>query len=129
MIIQYYKKIILLGFKQIILKQKLKENGYPWIKVPKQIIKKYRDTTNKNKHLSDSEIEFKLNREYYSARPYSINDKRDIVLYGYLRIKKDNTKNIIVDIHNSKQNICGNINYIIKDKINSIYALVYKSEV
>ena len=116
-------------FKKFKLKKLLKEYGFPYIKVKKSVIKKYRDTTNKNKHLSDSEIEFKINREYYSARPDSINDKRDIVLYGYLTITKDNENNMIMDIHNSKKNRCGKIDYMIKDKMNAIYTSIYDCEV
>ena len=116
-------------FKKFKLKKLLKEYGFPYIKVKKNVIKKYRETTAKNKCLSNSEIEFKINREYYSAKPDSINGKRDIVLYGYLTITKDNENNIIVDIHNSKKNRCGKIDYMIKDKINSIYASIYDYEV
>lgn len=116
-------------FKKFKLKKLLKEYGFPYIKVKKSVIKKYRETTNKNKHLSDSEIEFKINREYYSAKPDSINDKRDIVLYGYLTITKNNENNTIVDIHNSKKNRCGKIQYNIKDKMDIIYASVYGNEV
>jgi hypothetical protein len=111
--------------KILLLKQKLKVNGYTWIKVPKDIIKKYRDTTNKNKDLDDFTIEYKLNREFYSSSLDSINEDRDIVNYGYLRITKNNKTNTITDIHNSKNNRCGKIKYKEKEKITSIYESIF----
>ena len=102
--IRVLKKIILCRHKQNILKQKLKENGYQWIKVPKHIIKKYRNTTNKNKDLDSFTIQYKLNREFYSSSKDSINEDRDICYYGYLKITKSNKTNTITDIHNSHEN-------------------------
>ena len=46
--------------KKLILKYKLRKANYKWIKVPKDIINKYRDTTGKNKSLSDDKVEFKI---------------------------------------------------------------------
>lgn len=116
-------------FKQFLLKKKMKQYGFEYIKVPKEIIDKYRKTTKKNAHLSDKEIEWKLNREMYSGQVQSKNDIRIIVHYGYLKIVKDIKRNLIIDIHNSHSNRNGNIKYGVKDKLNSIYVNVYGGEV
>jgi hypothetical protein len=106
----------------------MKQYGFQYIIVPKVVINKYRNTTKKNKHLSDKEIEFKINRELYSGQVQSKNDIRSIVHYGYLKIVKDNKRNLIIDIHNSHSNRNGNIQHDIKDKLNSIYVSVYGGE-
>ena len=111
--------------KKIQLRNKLNENGFPWIKVKKDVIKKYRDTTNKNHNLTDFEIQYKLNREFYSSSTDSINEDRDICYYGYLKIVKDNRTNTITEIHNSHDNRCGRIKYKEKDKIKAIYISVF----
>jgi hypothetical protein len=116
-------------FKRFLLKKKMKQYGFQYIKVPKDIIDKYRNTTKKNAYISDREIEFKIIREYYSASVQSRNNIRDIVTYGFLRIIKDNKRNMIIDIHNSKSNRNGKIKYDIKDLLNSIYVSVYKEEI
>lgn len=115
--------------KQMLLKYKLKKVGFKWIKVPKSIIKKYRDTTAKNKLLSDDKVEFKIIREFYSGKISSINDKRSITNYGYMLIIKDNEKNEISYILNSKENRCGIIDFEIKDRITKIYNSVYGGEI
>jgi hypothetical protein len=115
--------------KKLILKYKLQKIGFKWIKVPKSIIKKYRDTTAKNKTLDDFTIKYKINREFYSGKISSINDKRSITNYGYMEIIKDNEKNEITYILNSKSNRCGKIDYEIKDKITKIYESVYGGEI
>jgi hypothetical protein len=107
----------------------MKQYGFQYIIVPKVVINKYRNTTKKNKHLSDKEIEFKINRELYSGQVQSKNEIRDIIHYGFLRIVKDNKRNLIIDIHNSKSNRNGKIKYNIKDTLNSIYVNVYGCEV
>jgi hypothetical protein len=112
----------------MLLKRKLKQYGFKWIDVSKDLIKKYRESTKKNKLLDDFSICFKLNREFYSGQADSINEVRDIINYGYLRIIKDNKRNLIIDIHNSHRNRNGKIKFDIKDKINSIYASIYKEE-
>lgn len=112
-------------FKKTILKQKMNENGYKWIKVKKEVIHKFRETTQRNKNLSDFEVNFKLVREFYSASRDSRNEDRDISLYGYLKIIKDNRTNTIIDIHNSHNNRNGHIKYQDKDKINAIYKSVF----
>lgn len=117
------KKISLFG--NIILRYELRKNKTPWIKVPKDIIKTYRETTTKNKLATDDKIAFKINREYYSGSPSSINDKRDIINYGYMIIIKDNEKNKISYILNSKENRNGKINFETKDKMTSIYMSVF----
>jgi hypothetical protein len=122
------KKIILLRRKQNILKQKLKENGFKWLKVPKKIIKKYRDTTNKNKDLDNFTIQYKLNREFYSSSKDSINEDRDICYYGYLKITKSNKTNTIINIHNSKSNRCGRIHDDVKKAITKIYESIFGGE-
>jgi hypothetical protein len=115
--------------KKMLLKYKLQKNGFKWIKVPKSIIKKYRDTTSKNKNLSDDVIVFKIVREFYSGKISSINDKRSITNYGYMEIIKDNEKNEISYILNSKENRCGIIDFEIKNKITKIYESVYGGEI
>lgn len=116
-------------FKKSQLKSKLTENDFPWLKVKKEVIRKYRETTNKSHNLTDFEIQYKLNREFYSSSPDSINDDRDIVYYGYLKIVKDNRTNKITEIHNSHDNRCGRIKYKEKDKIKAIYISVFGGEV
>ena len=113
----------------MLLKYKLRKAGFKWIKVPKSIIKKYRDTTAKDKLLSDDKIEFKIIREFYSGKISSINDKRSITNYGYMEIIKDNEKNEISYILNSKSNRCGIIDFEIKNKITKIYESVYGGEI
>lgn len=112
-------------FKKFTLKQKLKENGFPFINVHKDIIQKYRDTTRDNHNLTDFQVMFKLNRSYYCGSPDSIRENRNITNYGFLRIIKDNKRNLIIDIHNSSKNRNGKIQYHIKDKITAIYNSVY----
>jgi len=127
MILQYCKKINL--FRKIILKQKLKANGFPYIKVDKQMIKKYRETTNKNRFAKDNEIEFKIVRAFYSGHTTSINDREETVEYGYLTIKKDKEKNLITYIQNNRSGRNGRIDFEIKDRITAIYVSVYGGEV
>jgi hypothetical protein len=115
--------------KQFLLKRKMKQYGFQYINVPKTIINKYRKTTKNNKFLTDKEIEFKINREYYSASIDSSNEIRNIVNYGFLKMVRDNKRNLIIDIHNSKSNRCGKIKYDVKDLLNSIYVSIYKEEV
>ena len=115
--------------KKLILKYKLRKIGFKWIGVPKDIIKKYRDTTAKNKLLSDDKIEFKIIREFYSGKISSVNDKRSITNYGYMLIIKDNEKNEISYILNSKENRCGIIDFEIKNKITKIYESIYGGEI
>ena len=115
--------------KKMLLKYKLQKAGFKWIKVSKDIIKKYRNTTAKNKLLSDDKIEFKIIREFYSGKISSINDKRSITNYGYMMIIKDNEKNEISYILNSKENRCGIIDFEIKNKITKIYESVYGGEI
>lgn len=117
MILQYCKKINLF--------RKLKKEGFPWIKVHKDIIQKYKYTTNRNQKSSDFLIQFKINRSYYSGKLNTFNDYRNIVNYGQLKVIKDNEKNMIIDIHNSSYNINGRINFETKDKITSIYMRVF----
>jgi len=112
-------------FKKFILKQKLKENGFPFITVHKDIIQKYRDTTRDNKNLTDDEIAFKLNRSYYCGSTDSVNENRSILNYGFLKIIKDNKRNLIIDIHNSSQNRNGRIKFQVKDKMTAIYNSIY----
>ena len=116
-------------FKKIILKKKLEENGFPWLKVNKEVIQKYRETTNKNKNLSDFIIQYKLNREYYSSSLDNVNIARDIAFYGYLKIVKSNITETIIDIHNSRDNRNGKIKYKVKDQINARYNSVFGSDV
>ena len=115
--------------KKLILKYKLRKIGFKWIGVPKDIIKKYRDTTAKNKSLSDDKVEFKIIREFYSGKISSINDKRSITNYGYMLIIKDNEKNEISYILNSKENRCGIIDFEIKNRITKIYESIYGGEI
>lgn len=112
-------------FKTMILKHKLKKNGFKWITVHKDIIQKYKYTTKNNKKLSNFQIEVKLNREYYAGKMQSKNDMRNIIHYGYLRIVKDNKRNLITDVFNSSKNRCGRINFETKDKITEIYMNVF----
>lgn len=116
-------------FKKLLLKFKLYRSGYKWIKVPKEIINEYRNTTAKNKELSNDKVEFKIIREFYSGKISSINDKRSITNYGYMMIIKDNEKNEISYILNSKENRCGKIDFEIKNKITKIYESVYGGEI
>lgn len=111
--------------KKVILKRKLKQAGFNWIKVDKSIIHKYRYTTNRNKDASDFYIEFKLNRSFYSSKPDSINELRDIHYYGVLKIIKDNKRNLITYIQNNKKGRYGKINLETKDKITEIYNSVF----
>lgn len=115
--------------KKVILKRKLKQAGFNWIKVDKDVIHKYRKTTNRNKDLSDLEIEMKIIRSYYSGHASSINCARELINYGYLELIKDNDKNRITYILNSKENLCGRINYDIKNKITDVYKSVFGGEV
>ena len=116
-------------FKKIILKRRLRQVGFPYIKVSKDIIQKYKYTTRKNEYLTNEKIEFKILRSYYSGTLDSFNDERDYVNYGQLRIKKDNINNLITDIHNDGRNRNGRINFEIKDKSTSIYVSVYGGEI
>jgi hypothetical protein len=112
--------------KIIILKQKLKKNKTPWIKVSKDAVNEYRYTTNKNRDLDDFSIHMKIIRAFYSGHATSINDKRIIVEYGYLRIKLDRVYNKITKIHNSRSNNRnGHIDMDIKNEITSIYVDVF----
>ena len=111
--------------KKFILKQKLKENGFPWITVHKDIIQKYRNTTRDNKNLTNDEVSFKINRSYYCGNLDSRNEIRDFINYGFLKITKDNKRNLIIDIHNSSKNRNGHIKFHIKDEMTAIYNSVY----
>jgi len=115
--------------KILLLKQKLRVNGFKWIKVPKDIIKKYRDTTQKNRNLDNFSIAFKIIRAFYSGHATSINDERIITEYGYLKIELDRINNKITKIHNNRNNRCGKISIDIKNDITSIYIDVFGGDV
>lgn len=112
--------------KMFLLKESMKKNKTPWIKVQKDVINKYRETTHKNKLATDDEIELKIVRAFYSGSYDSINDERTIKQYGYLTITRDNKKNIITYINNDKKlNRNGKIDFKIKDGITGIYSSVF----
>ena len=112
--------------KMFLLKESMKKNKTPWIKVQKDVISKYRETTHKNKLATDDEIELKIVRAFYSGSYDSINDERTIKQYGYLTIIRDNKRNIITYISNDKKlNRNGKIDFRIKDGITGIYNSVF----
>ena len=113
------------AIKLIILKYKLSKAEYKWIKVPKDIVKKYRDTTVKNKLNSDNIIKFKINREFYAGHLSSINENFNTSEYGYLTIKRDNKMNSITYIQNDKNGRNGRINFKIKQEMTEIYKSVF----